>query len=176
MTSATKDRDLRDWIELLDKQGELKRITAEVDWREELGAINRINTHKNGPALLFENIKDYKDTRCTKLFTNGLGATKRLAMALNLPLDSGDRTIVEVMKKRYAQRLDPILRDTGPVKENILTGKDIDLYQIPVPLVNYRDGGRYINPACSVVTRDPDTGMMNIGTYRGMLSQKHTIP
>ncbi|MDP2646849.1 MAG: UbiD family decarboxylase, partial [Desulfobacterales bacterium] len=134
------------------------------------------NTHKNGPALLFENIKDYKDTRCTQLFTNGLGATKRLAMALNLPLDSGDRTIVETMKKRYAQRLDPILRDTGPVKENILTGKDIDLYQIPVPLWNYRDGGRYINTACSVVTRDPDTGMMNIGTYRGMLSQKHTIP
>ncbi|MDP2647294.1 MAG: UbiD family decarboxylase [Desulfobacterales bacterium] len=169
-------RDLRDWIDLLEEQGELKRITAEVDWKGELGAITRINTHKNGPALLFENIKDYRGTTFNRLFTNGLGARKRVALALGLPADTGDRTITTAMKSRYAKRLSAVKLDSGPVKENIITGKDIDLFQLPVPQWNHRDGGRYINTACSVVTMDPDTRIMNVGTYRGMLGGKNTIP
>lgn len=46
----------------------------EVDWNGELGAITRINGHKNGPALLFENIKGYTNTACKKLFTFGFAA------------------------------------------------------------------------------------------------------
>jgi 4-hydroxy-3-polyprenylbenzoate decarboxylase len=178
MTGSNREnrKDLRDWINLLEEQGELKRIKAEVDWNEELGAINRLNCHKEGPALLFENIKDYKDTLCTKLFTNGLGSRTRLALALGLPLDVDDRTITTMMKERYARRVETVKLDSGPVKENIVTGGDIDLYSFPVPLWNFRDGGRYINTAGCVVTMDPETQLMNVGTYRGMIGSKSTIP
>ncbi len=167
---------MRDWIKLLEGHGELKRIRAEVDWNEEIGAITRMNSHRGGPALLFENIKDYKDTACTRLFTNGIGSKRRLALAAGLPPDSDDRTITKTMKERYAQRVETVKLDSGPVKENIVTGQDIDLNTIPVPLWNFRDGGRYINTACSVVTMDPDTKIMNIGTYRGMVGNRNTIP
>ncbi|PYM36176.1 MAG: UbiD family decarboxylase, partial [Candidatus Rokuibacteriota bacterium] len=60
--------DLRQWITLLEKEGELRRITAEVDWDRELGAITRRVLEAKGPALLFERIKGYTKGRCTKLF------------------------------------------------------------------------------------------------------------
>ena len=65
--------DMREWIALLEKEGELRRIAAEVDWDREIGAIARRVLEKNGPALLFENIKGYRGGRCTRLFVGGLG-------------------------------------------------------------------------------------------------------
>src|SRR2546428_8698370 len=62
--------DLRGWITRLEKEGELRRITAQVDWDRELGAITRRVLEKKGPALLFENIKGYTTGRCTRLFTS----------------------------------------------------------------------------------------------------------
>lgn len=167
--------DLREWIALLEEAGELKRIKAEVDWNGELGAITRINSRRGGPALLFENIKGYKNTVCNRLFTNGLGSRKRLALSLNLLPDSDDRTITKTMKERFAPRAETVKRDSGPVQENIIKGKNVDLYSFPVPYWNFRDGGRYINTACSVVTADPETKLMNIGTYRGMIASKNSI-
>ena len=167
--------DLRDWINLLEELGELKRIGAEVDWDKELGAVTRRNTNVGGPALLFENVKDYKDTPCKKLFTNGLGSRRRLALALRLPIDSDDRRITATLKDLFEQRVGPVKLDSGPVKENIITGKDVDLNRLPVPLWNFRDGGRYINTCAGVVTMDPETELMNIGMYRGMISSKNTI-
>jgi UbiD family decarboxylase len=168
-------RDLREWIADLEEIGELTRIKTEVDWNGELGAITRINGHKNGPALLFENIKDYTHTACKRLFTNGLGSRKRLALSLRLPLESDDRTITTALKERFQNRMETIKRATGPVQENILKGREIDLYSLPVPRWNFLDGGRYINTACSLITMDPETKIMNVGTYRGMIADKSNI-
>ena len=77
--------DTRQWIALLEKEGELRRVAAEVDWDREIGAIDAARARKKGPALLFENIKGYRDGRCTKLFVSGLGARSRLALALGFP-------------------------------------------------------------------------------------------
>ncbi len=52
-------KSMRDFIELAEKEGELKRITAEVDWNLELSHIAKLNEEAQGPALLFENVKDY---------------------------------------------------------------------------------------------------------------------
>ncbi len=176
--SRAEIKDLRSWIDYLEKQGELQRVTAEVDWDEELGTITRKVSSQAGPALLFENIKGYpkKGSLCSRLFTNGMGSRQRVAMALGLPLDSSDREITYTFKERYMKRVSPRLVPTGPVKENIVTGGDIDLYKLPIPKWNVLDGGRYINTLSSIVTKDPDTGDLNIGTYRGMLGQKNTIP
>jgi UbiD family decarboxylase len=69
--------DMREWIARLDKEGELRRITAEVSWDRELGAIARRVLEKKGPALLFERIKGYETGRCTKVFVSGLGSVGR---------------------------------------------------------------------------------------------------
>src|SRR5262245_7901117 len=58
--------DLRQWMQVLEKEGELRRITAEVDWDREIGAIARRVLERKGPALLFENIRGYQHGRCTR--------------------------------------------------------------------------------------------------------------
>src|SRR5579859_2632413 len=71
--------DLRGWIEHLRQNGELHEINAEVDWNCELGAITRrVFGNGDGPALLFNRIKDYTDGHCTQLFTGGVSNYSRL--------------------------------------------------------------------------------------------------
>ena len=82
--------DLRGWIKALDAAGELQRIDAEVDWNVELGTIARLAQGAGtGPALLFNNIRDYgANARCRQVFTGGLSSARRVAMMLGLPPDT----------------------------------------------------------------------------------------
>ena len=168
-------RDLRDFIDDLEERNELQRIKAAVDWNEELGAITREVSSQYGPALLFENITGHKNTLCRRLFTNGTGSKKRMCWILGVADTTADGEIVRVFKERFAKPLPPVTVTRGPVKENIVRDDDVDLYQLPVPKWNPLDGGRYIMTSGSVVTRDPDNGTLNVGTYRGMIATKNTI-
>ena len=167
--------DLREWISALEAEGMLSRVECEVDWDRELGAVVREVMNRNGPALLFENIKDHKDTWCKSLFTNGLGSRERTALALGLPKDTGYKEMTRIVKERLARPSGVKVVDTGPLKENIIREDDIDLNDIPVPQWRVQDGGRYINTFCAVVTKDPDTGLLNVGTYRGMTVDRDKI-
>jgi len=108
--------DLRQWMQVLDKEGELRRIAAEVDWDREIGAIARRVLEKKGPALLFENIKGYQHGRCTKLMTGGLGDSRRLALALGFPKDAPNRELVQHVMQKNRELIPPVTVRTGPVK------------------------------------------------------------
>jgi UbiD family decarboxylase len=171
--------DLRGWIDALRKEGELHQIDAEVDWDCELGTITRrAFGNGDGPALLFSNIKDYNKntTRCSSVFTGGLSNYSRVAMMFGLPKDAPITELVRAARKAYASRVPPVKVKTGPVKENIVKGDDINLFDFPVPKWHRLDGGRYINTMQGSVTRDPVSGRMNVGIYRGMIGKKDTIP
>ena len=170
--------DMRGWIAALKKEGELHEINTEVDWDCELGTVTRrVFGNGDGPALMFNNIKDYnKGGRCTQLFTGGLSNYSRVAMMFGLPKNAPITDLVKAARKAYASREPPVTVKTGPVKENILKGNDIDLFEFPVPRWHRLDGGRYINTMQGSVTRDPVSGRMNVGIYRGMIGKKDTIP
>ena len=168
--------DLREWLGRLDKEGELRRITAEVDWDREIGAIARRVLEKKGPALLFENIKGYKTGRCTKLVTGILGDRRRLALALGFRKDVPNRELVQYVMQKNRERIPAEIVRTGPVKETILRGDRIDQTEFPVPKWHFKEGGRYIHTFSAIVTRDPDTRVMNAGIYRGMIGRKNTAP
>ncbi len=163
-------KDLREWIAKLEEIGQLKRITAEVDWNLELSAITRRVVSQEGPALLFENIKDHQNTACRKFFTGGLGSRERVAMALGRPRETTYQGLVDSLKGRLGRLIPPVIVASGPVKQNIVKGGAVDLYQFPAPKYNHLDGGRYISTLASTVTMDPDTKLMNIGMYRGMIA------
>jgi UbiD family decarboxylase len=169
-------KDMRQWMAHLDQNGELRRIAAEVDWDREVGAIARRVLEKKGPALLFENIKGYAGGRCTKLFVSGLGSRSRLALALGLSPDIANRDIVQYVMKKNRETLLPVMVETGPVKDVILRGDAIDQTEFPVPKWHYLEGGRYIHTFSAIVTKDPETGVCNVGLYRGMIGQKNTAP
>lgn len=167
--------DLRHWLNRLEEAGQLAHVTAEVDWRDEIPAITRKSLNAMGPALLFENIKDYQNTWCRKLFVNGLGNGDMIKMMFNRPRDVSRRELVDLYRDAIKNPLAPEAFETGPVKENIRKGDQINLWDFPVPKWHALDGGRYINTWCGVVTRDPDTGIMNVGTYRGMIVDETRI-
>ncbi|MDY6974507.1 MAG: UbiD family decarboxylase, partial [Thermodesulfobacteriota bacterium] len=167
--------DLREWISTLEKEGLLSRVECEVDWDREIGAIVREMLNTEGPALIFENIKDHRDTWCKKLFTAALNSREKVALGLGLSKDTPFREITRVVKERLEKPSGVKVIDTGPVKENIIRGDDINLYDIPAPQWRVQDGGRYINTYCAVITRDPDTGVINAGTYRGMIADRNKI-
>ncbi len=168
--------DLRQWLTVLEKEGELRRITARVDWDREIGAIARRVLEKKGPALLFESIKDYERGRCTKLLTGGLGDRRRLALALGFPKDASNQELVQHVMRKNRETIPAVTVRTGPVKEHIVKGDAVDQAEFPVPRWNFREGGRYIHTFSGIVTRDPETRAMNVGIYRGMIGRKNTTP
>ena len=129
--------DLRGWIDALRDEGELQEIDVEVDWDCELGTVARKTFGQgNGPALLFNNITGYgegDDVYSRRVFTGGLSNYKRVAMMLGLPKDAPVRDLVLATRHFLQQRVEPVEVKEGKVKENIVTGDDIDIYKVPVP-------------------------------------------
>ncbi len=155
--------DLRDFIRQWEEEGELKRIKAEVDWDLEISHISKINEEKNGPALLFENVKGYN----SPVLTGAFGSNKRLASILGMPTDYSMCDMAQRwMKTTLAKVIPPQEIAGGPVQENIYDGDAVNLEMFPAPKFYPLDGGRYIGTAVFVIVRDPETGEVNLGTYR----------
>ncbi|MBM2811930.1 MAG: UbiD family decarboxylase, partial [Chloroflexi bacterium] len=79
------------------------------------------------------------------------------------------RAVTESIKPIPVQEL-----ATGPVMENVLEGDAIDLFKFPTPKWHENDGARYIGTAVCVITRDPDSGVVNSGAYRVSVHDKRT--
>ncbi|MFP3974934.1 MAG: phenylphosphate carboxylase subunit beta [Dehalococcoidia bacterium] len=156
-------KDLRGWIEACEKEGELKRIKPEVDWNLELSHIATLNERRRGPALLFENVKDYDIPVLTSAFTT----PKKLAITLGLPLDYSMCDLArEWMKRTTKGPTKPVEVKNGPVTEQVIERNNVNLFDFPAPFLYPQDGGRYIGTSAFLVTKDPETGWTNLGTYR----------
>jgi UbiD family decarboxylase len=150
---------LRDFIEAIDERKNLKRIQEKVDWKYEIGAIAR----ETKTPLLFENIKDYPKAR---LFTNGLVDYGSIALALGIQKDDVRfDDLVKVIRFGFKNPIDPVVGDRPQAFENRIT-QSIDLAALPVPWWSEIDAGRYIGTWHLNISRDPETGVRNIGVYR----------
>ena len=167
--------DLRGFLSLLEKKKELIRIKEPVDWDIEIGTISEESIIRNGAAFVCENIKDYTETPCRKLAMNYLGNWRRMALALGMPEETKPGEMVREWRKRHKRLIKPLLVDTGPCKENIVRENEVDLSKFPIPKLHSMDGGRYALTWHIVVTQDPDTGWINVGTYRGMMLDNQNI-
>lgn len=175
--AAEGETGLRGWLRQLAAAAELRSIDCPVDTRLELGAITRVNLGLAGPALLFTQLEDYRDTISSRFVTCGLGNRRQLCVLLGLDTATADRDIVRHLKQAYATPLPPRVVAAGqaPVKQHILTGAGIDLDQFPAPVWQELDGGRYIDTFCGVITADAHTGRENIGLYRGQVVGRDRI-
>jgi phenylphosphate carboxylase beta subunit len=164
-------KSMRDFIEKAEELGQLHRIKAQVDWNLELSHIAKLNEEKSGPALLFENVKDYDSPVITSVCTT----TERLALIMGAPLESNLTDLMRLWVEKNETKIPPKLVDTGPCKENIMMGDDIDLFKFPAPKFYPMDGGRFFGTAHFVLTKDPDTSWVNLGTYRLQLLDKNHL-
>ena len=178
-------RDLREFIQRLDKEGELKRISAEVDPVLEITEITHRVTRAGGPALLFERPKGSKHP----LLINMLGSERRVNLALEVhALDEVAARIRGFLDMQAPQglfdkiKMLPKLAElgsffpktvkTGPCKEIIETDK-LDLSKFPILKCWPQDGGRFITWPL-VITKNPETGKRNVGVYRMQVFDERT--
>ncbi|MCH8296741.1 MAG: UbiD family decarboxylase [Chloroflexi bacterium] len=99
----------------------------------------------------------------------------RLAISLGLGVESNPTTIMEEYIRRSKNRIKPVVVKSGPCKENIFKGNEVNLEKFPIPLIHDGDGGRYVGTWHMLATKDPDTGWVNWGMYRLMLHNKNTM-
>lgn len=164
-------KDLRDFIARCEAEGELKRVKAEVDWNLELSHIAKLNEERGGPALLFEKVKDYS----SPVLTSACTTTSRLALIMGMPKSSSLVDLMREWVKRTANKIPPKWANTAPCKENIDKGDKVNLFKFPVPKVYPRDGGRFFGTAVFVISKDPKSAWINIGTYRLQMLDEKTL-
>jgi UbiD family decarboxylase len=170
-------QDLREWLARVDEIGELVRVDKPVDRDEEMSAISYLVAKQDpSPAVLFERARGFEKSPIgAQLLWNVLGPSiKRIALTLEEPADTPTVELIRRVKDKLKRRIPPqeVSRGKAPVYENTITGKKIDLNQLPIPRHWPLDGGRYAGTADAVITRDPDSGYLNVGTYRMMVQGK----
>lgn len=166
-------KDNRQFIEALDKTGDIARIKDEIDWDVEAGAILRRALELDAAAPLFEKIRDYPSGY--RIFGGPTATHRRMAIALGLKPDMPLKKLQEEFEKRMEHPIKPLLVKKGPCKENIRLSKEVNLYEFPAPMVHEGDGGRYIGTWDTIVTKDPDSDWINWGMYRVMVHTKNTV-
>jgi 4-hydroxy-3-polyprenylbenzoate decarboxylase/2,5-furandicarboxylate decarboxylase 1 len=118
-----------------------------------------------GPAFLFKNNgTDFP-------LVGGVYNTRAKAL---IALESTEATVVERILRGLSKRIPPEVVKDAPVHENIITGNGIDLSALPVPKYSPDDGGPYITPGI-VVSKDPKTGVPDIGHYRFEIIDRQTM-
>lgn len=173
-------QDIREWLDRSEGIGELLQIDQSVDWNEEMSAITYLVAKQDpSPAILFENPKGYEDSPVgARLLWNILGpSSKRIALTIEEPPETPTLELIRRLKDKMKNRIPPreVPEAEAPVYENHQMGQDVDLGLLPIPKHWPLDGGRYAGTADAVFTRDPDSGYLNIGTYRMMLQGKNEV-
>ncbi len=183
-------KDLRDFIDFLEKKGELIRITEAVNPKLEMTEICDRVLRKGGPAILFENPIGFS----TPVLTNLFGTEHRVALGMGQDSIGKLREVGELLA--YLRQPDPprglkdawdkapILKQVlnmapkvvkkAPCQKNIIQGDDVDLYQLPIQTCWPDDAGPLITWPL-VVTRGPHKERQNLGIYRMQLIGKNKL-
>lgn len=177
MSASPESRDLRQWLDVVERHGGLARIGAQVDPVEELSALTFLASRKPGsPAFLFENVAGNRIGG--RVLTNMLAASKeRYALAVGIDPALPVRRMVEETRRISGRRLPPVTipASAAPVREVTLSGDEIDLTDFPVPKFWPGDGGLFIGTGNVTFIANPDTGVINAGVYRQMLQGPRAV-
>ena len=179
-SGAEPIKDLREWISRVESMGELVRVKQPVDCNEEMSAIAYLVAKQSpSPAILFERTKSYETSPIgATLLWNILGPSlRRIALTLEESPDTLTVELIRRVKEKLKQRKPPreVARNQASFYENSRTGNEVDLLELPIPKHWPLDGGHYAGTADAVITRDPDSGYLNVGTYRMMLQGKNQV-
>jgi len=178
--------ELGEFVEKLEKAGELRRVKTQVDANLEIAEILRRVMYSNGPALLFENVKNHN----MPVLGNAFGSLRRLEIGLETSdfTEIGQRIVdmtkmdipaglFDKIKKlpELAKMTDiaPKLQKSGPVTE--LFDDSPSFEKLPILKTWHKDAGRFITFGL-VATKHPETQIRNLGVYRmQVLDKTHAI-
>ena len=168
-------KDIREYVEVLDKKGKLTRINRLINKDTELSPLMRLNfvglKEPQRTAFLFDNITDVKGKKYQgSVLLGALGGSEEI-YALGMMCPAG-----EIQEKRaQAERnpIEPKLVATGPCQEEVHMGDQLlahgglDEFPIPIFSPGWDPAPAFTAPAW--VTKDPDSGIRNVGNYRVLI-------
>jgi UbiD family decarboxylase len=164
-------RTMRDFLSALEKKGMLRRIKKPVDRMWEPAALAKWMYQAMPPeqrfGMYFENVEGSD----IPLVTGALGANRTTyATALDIEPDNINAAWMNACRNP----IKPKVVEQGLCQEVVLTGKDIKLSYLPIPVwTPGKDAGQYITT--NVVTKDCDTGIQNVGVYRTMVRDETSV-
>ncbi len=159
--------DLRSFLHALETRGDLLRIARQVDWEYEAVGLTRQTSDLDGPALFFERLRDSPVACLSGLFA----AKRRVAWALGVDEDE----LFRVYQEREEHPIEPrIVEGPAPCQEIVLTGDQVNLYDLPILRHYERDGGRYVTAGLQVA-KDPETGRRNVSIHRMLLMGRNLL-
>ncbi len=163
----TRYSGLREFLDILEREGELAYVHVPVQLNQELGAVCVKSLRSGGPALLFERPGDSS----MPILTNLLATRRRYGLALGCaPAETQHE-----WNRRVVRPLPPVVVEReAPCQEVVLLGDEADVTALPAPIWNARDGGPYLTLSCHI-TRDSTTGLRNVGVYRNQVHDAHTL-
>ncbi|HEX8810828.1 MAG TPA: UbiD family decarboxylase, partial [Terracidiphilus sp.] len=161
--------DLDLWIAKIEALGELKRITAEVDPDLEAATITYLVGAEKSPALLFENIKGHPGH---KALYNMIGCNlSRFCLMIGAEPVDHPLKAVRLLQRKLGRKLHPVevSPDQAICNQNIVQGDKIDVRTFPAQRMWPLDGGLYLGTGDAVISKCPESGRVNVGTYRMMI-------
>lgn len=172
--------DLRQWLDQAENLRLLKKVD-EADWDNEIGALTALNlARKDCPALLFDNIKDYRRGR--RVLSCSTSCRPLVAMTFGIATEiSSDLELMNTFRQalpRWEADLDrfpPEYADNGVILQNVRSGADVNVLAFPAPKWHELDGGRYIGTGDAVITRDHSGKAVNLGTHRVQIHGEKTV-
>lgn len=185
-----KYKDLRDFIEQLEKMGELKRVSMEIDTDLEMTEIADRTLRAGGPAILFENPKGHTMPVLANLF----GTPKRVALGMGQESVEALREVGKLLAflkepeppkglKDLVSKI-PVFKQVlnMPAKvvknancqQNVISGEDVDLAILPIQRCWPGDAAPLITWGLTV-TRGPHKKRQNLGIYRQQVIAKNKI-
>jgi len=168
-------KDLREFIELVDRLGALRQIDG-ADPKFEIGGITEVAAGSpDCPALLFDRIKGHRSGY--RVFSNATTNVQRAALALGLdpslrPLDA---LKAWMEKRKILQPLAPVVVNRAAFQDNTQAGSDVDITRFPAPVWHRHDGGPFIGSGSIVIMRDPDDGWINASIYRVQVHGRNKV-
>jgi 4-hydroxy-3-polyprenylbenzoate decarboxylase/2,5-furandicarboxylate decarboxylase 1 len=157
--------DLREFITFLESKGELIRTQKPVDVKYEISAYIRKTSDVQGPALLFDNVKEF-----AMPVLGGVFATRKRAF---LALETSNEDYVNKFQNALDHLVAPKLVADAPCKEIVIRGKDVDLSKLPVPIFSEKDPAPFITLGLCI-SRDPKGGK-NTSIYRLQLKGRDRL-
>ena len=173
-------RNLRVYMKKLQENGDLAVVKDQTNWALEAAAVTAQSYQKAGPAIHFQNIQGYPEgfTLAGGLFTGpgNLYLHKRkywhrVCTAMGLPTSTTYQHFLETCLERMTHPILPMEVDTGPAKDVIKTEGNVDVTELPIPMLHKGDGGRY-GTLQTMIVKDTDTAGQSGKIFEPWLSEK----
>jgi UbiD family decarboxylase len=162
--------DLREFLRAAQAEGQLQVIEG-ADPKHEMGAIYELSLENLfPPVLLFQKMKG-----CDPAAQVVMNVRTSKFMVGDLDMDAVRHFRQKSKQGKKTEPIPPEWVTSGPIMDNVISGDEVDIFRFPAPTWHAEDGGPYIGTECLVITKDPDSDWINVGTYRTQMHDKNTV-